>query len=272
MKKIFLYIIFFLLFASVMANILSVLVLDKALHYRDHIRYIEREFPNEGLHLTSSNDIRSANLENLVVFMGGSLVRYWIFPRDFDFHVVNMGGIEEKTATTMYKFKEMVVKMNPDYVLVTAGFCEIHTAVHNRKDVSPIIEKNFAYIQDMVSLAQQSHITPILATLTPVGPRFLFPYLRRGQFSWKNKKAENEAIQKFNHLLRNYARKKKIPLIDFHKALTDANGVLIRRYSIVDGEHVNHEGYAFLSLFLEKNLEAIFHNQKEKYGAGEISS
>jgi lysophospholipase L1-like esterase len=124
----------------------------------------------------------------------------------------------------------------------------------------------------MVSLAQQSGISPILTTLTPVGPRFLFPYLRRGEFSWKNKEAENEAIQEFNNLLRNYARKNEIPLIDFHKALTDANGILIRRYSIVDGEHINHEGYALLSLFLQKNLEAIFHNQKEKYGAVEISS
>lgn len=243
---------------SIIGNIVSVYVFDKALHYRQVIQQFEERNINEGLHLADSDEIRSAGVENLGAFVGGSLVKYWLVPRDFPFHIVNKGGIEEKISSTYERLDDTVVKTGAKWVLINTGFCEIHTAIHSDKDLMPVVvEQNFEYMKKIVSYLKKHDIKPIITTLTPVRPVHLLPYSQRIEIPFGKKAAENEAFVQYNNLLQSLAPEQNIPVIDLHKAMSDKDGKLIKKYSLTDGEHLNHQGYEHLSGILANELQAI---------------
>ena len=265
MKKLF-WLVLFLLIVSLLMNGAALLVLDKLLYYRDYISWIEDKYLNEGVRLTTSRELRAANLDRLGVFLGGDLGRFWFFSTKFPYKIANKSGREEPTAVTYEKFDEDVIQAGADFVLINTGFCDLYSAIHTGKRIEPVIEQNFDFTKKMVSLAQKNNILPILTTLSPVRPRFLLPNLRMWDYSSKNKKAENKAYREYNALLQDYCREKGVALIDFHEALSDEKGELNQQYSITDGEHINYEGYTFLTYFLEEELNRIFNppDQKEK--------
>ena len=157
--------------------------------------------------------------------------------------MVNKGGSEEKSSTTLERFEENVINAGAEYVLINAGFCEIHTAVHQGRELEPVFNAILGNKRRMVAKSKQHNIKPILTTLTPVRPRFLLPHTKKLDYASKNKKEENDALREFNEQLRRYCVERGIGLIDFHKALADNNGQLNKRYSLADGEHLNHGGY-----------------------------
>jgi len=251
-------ILILILAVSLAGNVIALFFADKMLHYREFVRYIDTSFPNEGVRLADSAAVRSANIENLGVFIGGNLPRYWFFPSDFPYFIANRSGVEETITDTLKRFDETVISAGADFVIVNAGFCNIVTAVRQGRDPASVIEKNFGVIRQITDLARQNSIVPILSSLPPVRPRFLLPHLKMVDYSAKYKHGENRAIAQFNTLLQKYCEENHLFFIDFHKALSDDKGELIREYSITDGEHLNHKGYVYLSGFLRSELDRIF--------------
>ncbi len=252
-----------LLTLSLAGNVISLFFADKMLHYREFVRYIDTSFPNEGVRLADSGAVNSANIENLGVFIGGNMPRYWFFPSDFPYHISNRSGVEETITDTLKRFEETVVRAGADFVIVNAGFCNIVTAVRQGRDPEPVIEGNFMILRQLADLARQNNIIPILSSLPPVRPRFLLPHLKMIAYSAKYKDGENKAIAQFNMLVQKYCEENHLFFIDFHKALSDEKGQLIRQYSITDGEHLNHKGYIYLSDFLKSELDRIFKEKKQ---------
>jgi lysophospholipase L1-like esterase len=257
MKKV-LWILGVLLFISILGNLAGLWLLDKGLHYRDHLRRIEESFPNEGLHLRSSDEIRKAGIENLGVFVGGGLPRYWFFPKDFPYHISNRSMEEEPIATTLERFNETVIRSGAKFVVINAGFCDIHTAIHQGKPIEPVLDRVMVTLGKMADRAKEHGILPILTTLTPVRPRFLLPHTRWLPYSAKFKVPENAAYQELNRRLHAYCQKEGVPLIDIFHALVAEDGELNPVYSLPDGEHIHPEGYLHLSRFMESELKRIF--------------
>ncbi|MEZ4526973.1 MAG: hypothetical protein R2941_13740 [Desulfobacterales bacterium] len=165
----------FVLLISIGCNVISLFIFDKMLHYREVVRYIDASFPNEGVRLVSSADLHSANIENLGVFVGGNLPRYWFFPADFPYHIANRSGVEETMTDTLKRFEETVIRAGADFVIINAGFCNLVTAVRQGRAPEPVIEENFRIIKEIAEIARQNNIVPILSTLPPVRPVFCFP-------------------------------------------------------------------------------------------------
>ncbi|MBU0754026.1 MAG: hypothetical protein KJ645_02735 [Planctomycetes bacterium] len=257
MKKI-VWILGILLGISVAGHLVGLVLLDKAMHYREKIRWIEEAFPNEGLRLLDPREINAVNLDRIGVFVGGGLPRHWFFPNDFPFRIANKSGMEESIATTLKRFDETVIQAGADFVLINAGFCDIYNAIQDDRDVLTVLEKNLDTTRRMVLQAKDHGILPIVTTLTPVRNRFLLPHLRALDYSSKNKAAENAAFREMNRRLLALSTGEKIPLIDFHKALCDEEGVLAHAYSLPDGEHIHLDGYRHLTGFLQQELERIF--------------
>jgi lysophospholipase L1-like esterase len=257
MKKV-LWILGVLLFLSILGNLFGLFLLDKGLHYRDCLRRIEESFPNEGLHLRSSDEIRAARIENMGVFVGGGLPRYWFFPKDFSFHLANRSQEEEPIATTFERFNENVIRSGAKFVIINAGFCDIFTAIHQGKKISPVLDRVMVNLRKMVDRAREHKILPILTTLTPVRPRFLLPHTRWLPYSAKFKVPENAAYQELNKRMRDYCMAEGVHMIDFFHALVAEDGELNSAYSLPDGEHIHPEGYLHLSRFLEGELKRIF--------------
>lgn len=246
-----------LLVVSVAGNVAALWLLDKAMHYREYVKHIESTFPNEGLRLVGGADLRDAEIENLGVFIGGGLPRFWFFPPDFPFPLANKSGTEESIATTFRRFDETVLASNASFVLINAGFCDIYIAIQQHRDIQTRLETNLEYTKKLVEKARQHNVFPILSTLTPVRDRFLLPHLRWLDYSSKNKTAENNAYNLYNRMLADYCKEANVPLIDFHNALLDEDDKLSRKYALPDGEHIHLAGYLHLTPFLASELERI---------------
>ncbi len=254
LKKIFI----ILFIGSLVANLFSLYILDKALFYRKNLNHIELIYPNKGVHIVSVKKFASAGFDKTAVFIGGSFVKLWFLPVDLPVRIFNDGGTEEKIRRGYEKLKDDIIGSGVDYLFINSGFCEIHTAVNAGKDVAAVVRKNFNLLKKIVETAKSDHIIPVLTTMSPVRPVFLFPY--SGWFSrglTANKKKENENLEKYNNMIRMYALKNKIFLIDFNKVLKDKNGLLKKEFSVTDGEHIDIAGYNFLNRFLRKKINEL---------------
>ncbi len=257
-------ILIFIFIGSLGANIFSIYVLDKALFYRKNLTHIEQSFPNKGLHLRSVKQLTNSGFDKTAVFIGGSFVKFWFFPDDLSIKISNQGGLEDTISQDYNKMKTEILDSGVDYVFINSGFCEIHNAINSTKNVDVVIDKNFALFKKIIKLAQDDNIIPVLTTLTPVRPVFLFPYSRLFSFSSVNKERENSALEKYNTMIRKYAVDNNFSLIDFHNAVKDKDGFLKKEFSITDGEHLDIEAYNYLNLFLKKEIANILAKKLEE--------
>jgi lysophospholipase L1-like esterase len=252
-KKVF--ILFFI--GSLGANFFSLYVLDKAFFYRKHLSYQEESFPNKGLHIRTAQELKKLGVPDTAAFIGGSFVKFWHFPDDMSLRISNQGGLEDKVSQDLEKMQHDIAGSGVDYVIINSGFCEIHNAVMKKGNVEMVIDNNFSILQQIVQLAEENDIIPVLSTLTPVRPVFLFPFTRMISIPSDKKDLENQAFEKYNSLIQSFANKNKLPLIDFHSVMKDEHGQLKKEFSITDGEHIDLEGYHFLNQFLRKELTRL---------------
>ena len=245
----------FVLVLSLLGNGLGLYLLDRALDYREQSRHIEASFPNQGVQLTDPQDIAQLQNEDVVSLIGGSLFRYWFVPDIEGMHLVNMGSVEESSKTTLKRMSSTVFALQADKVVINAGFCDIHTTINSEGNMDATLQKVAQNTSSMVERARQEQVTPIIATLTPVRPRVLFPYFDLFEYDKHKKQIENQAIKRANDLLRSLATKKDVRLIDFHAVLSNASGQLKQDYALQDGEHLNGKGYRALDTLLQEELQ-----------------
>lgn len=258
LKKIF--VVIFI--GSLGANFFSLYLLDKALFLRKHIQQTENSFINQGIHLKTVEEASKAWIDQLGVFIGGSFVKFWYLPHDLPIMISNQGGMEEKIITDYQKLQNNIIGSGIDFLFINSGFCEIHTAINTGKDVDTVIDNNFSYLKKIVEDSVSNGITPVITTLSPIRPVFIFPYTKLFSISSEKKRKENKAIQKYNQMLRLYASDNMIYLVDFEKILADDQGFLKKEFSVTDGEHIDVEGYDYLDVFFKKTLIKIL---AEKY-------
>jgi len=256
-KKIFVLI----LIGSLGANFFSIYILEKALFYRKNLTHIEKKFPNQGLHIRSVKQISDSGFDKVAAFIGGSFVKFWFFPDDLPLKISNQGGLEDKISQDYGKMQNDIIGSGTDYVFINSGFCEIHTAINSERNVDEVIDKNFAMLKKIIFLAQNDNITPVLTTLTPVRPVFLFPYSRSFSIGSVYKDRENNAIEAYNFKIKKYAVDNNLYLIDFHNAVKDKHGILKKEFSITDGEHLDIGAYNYLNSFLRKEIKKIINKK-----------
>lgn len=256
-------IILFVFALSVLGNFLGVFILDKALFYHKHLSFIENSDINHGMHIPSVKELLGFREKKIAAFVGGSFVKFWQFRHDLPVRVSNQGGVEDKITDDFAKLENDIMGTGIDYLFINSGFCEIHTAINSQKDVDKVIRDNYRLLIKMVDMSKKDGITPVLTTLTPVRPVFLFPYSRLISISSKKKELENQAIEKYNNLIRTFALEDNIFLIDFHSLLKDENGILKKDFSITDGEHIDMEGYRFLEPILHSEMERLLTTSKK---------
>ena len=260
MKKIFI----LLFIGSLGANFFSYYVLDKAFFFKKHIRHIERGFVNQGVHLRTVEELSLTRIDPTGVFIGGSFVKFWYLPQNLPVTISNQGGLEEKISTDYQKLKNTILGSGVDFLFINSGFCEIHTAANTGKDVDTVTHKNFNNLKQIIEESLADGIVPVVTTLSPVRPVFVFPYMKFLSIPSEKKIKENMAIQKYNEMIRRYASDNHIQLIDFEKALTDEDGFLKKEYSVTDGEHLDIEGYHQIGILFKDALIKILADKNKQ--------
>ena len=184
-----------------------------------------------------------AKKENRVVFMGNSITEGWVEIRP-DFFSENgyIGrGIGGQTSYQfVVRFRPDVINLKPKLVVINAGTNDV------AENTGPFdLQTTFGNIVSMVELAKANKIKVILTSVLPAA-----------KFSWnKGITDAPDKIEALNALIKEYAKKHKIPYVDYYTPMvTGPERALNPAYS-KDGVHPTAEGYEVMEALIKPVID-----------------
>jgi lysophospholipase L1-like esterase len=178
-----------------------------------------------------------------VVFYGDSITDAWeqnggsFFPGK---PYVNRGISGQTTPQMLVRFRQDVVDLHPEAVVILAGTNDI--AGNTGPSTPEMIEGNF---KSMAEIAKANGIRVILASVTPVA-----------QYPWRPEVAEVPAkIAVVNAWLKDYCGREKLTYLDYWTAMAGPDGGMKPGISL-DGVHPNAKGYAIMGPLAEAAIAA----------------
>jgi lysophospholipase L1-like esterase len=179
--------------------------------------------------------------EARVVFLGDSITEFWSLPESFPGKpYVNRGISGQTTPQMVLRFRQDVIALRPEVVVILAGTNDI------AENTGPItigaIEDNLA---SMVDLAKRNGIRVVLSALVPAL-----------KYPWRPDLAPVEKIHSLNDWMKDYAAKEGLLFLDYHSAMANEQRGLKAELS-EDGVHPNKAGYAVMAPLAEKAIAAV---------------
>lgn len=177
------------------------------------------------------------------VFMGNSITEGWVgkHPDFFTSHNYVSRGISGQTSSQMLiRFRADVIDLHPQVVVICAGTNDI---AQNTGYIS--LEHIFGNLVSMVELARLNGIRPVLCSVPPAR-----------DFSWNPGLEPAPKIIALNAMIRAYAEREKIPYVDYHAVMSEADGGMIGAYTD-DGVHPTSEGYDVMERTVQPVLEKV---------------
>lgn len=180
-----------------------------------------------------------------VVFMGNSITEGWV-RTDAAFFEENgyVGrGISGQTSSQfLLRFREDVVKLEPEVVVINAGTNDV------AENTGPYVEEyTFGNIVSMAELARANGIKVVLTSVLPAA-----------SFGWN--KAVTDAPQKIaslNGRIAAYAAEQGFPYVDYYHALLAADGHSLDKAYSKDGVHPTLEGYRVMEPLVRKVVTEV---------------
>jgi lysophospholipase L1-like esterase len=178
-----------------------------------------------------------------VVFYGDSITDGWgrrpntgqFFPGK---PYINRGISGQTTPQMLIRFRQDVVALHPEAVLILAGTNDI--AGNTGPSTLAMTEDNFA---SMTEIAQANHIRVIIASVTPAA-----------DYPWHKGLDPAPKIRELNAWLKDFCAQHKATYLDYWTALADDKGGMKSGTSF-DGVHPNEAGYAIMGPLAEKAIE-----------------
>ena len=169
--------------------------------------------------------------ESRVVFLGDSITEAWdlsVFFKGKPY--VNRGISGQTTPQILLRFRQDVIALNPDIVVILAGTNDI--AENTGPTPLGAIEDN---LKSMAELARKNGVRPILASVLPAAV-----------YSWRPEIRPIEKILGLNQWMKEYAATEGIGYLDYYSAMvTDQHG--LKPELSGDGVHPNEAGYTIMA-------------------------
>ncbi len=180
--------------------------------------------------------------ERRVVFMGDSITDFWGRRNDAKFFpdkpYVNRGISGQITAQMLVRFRQDVIALSPQAVVILAGTNDL------ARDAEPgALQRIEDNLQSMMELAKTNGIRVVLASVTPVCDCSRNQTARRPL----------SRIVALNAWIRDYAAKNGLVYLDYYSAMLD-DQQLLRKELTYDGLHPNDAGYAVMAPLAEKAI------------------
>ncbi|MEJ1222036.1 SGNH/GDSL hydrolase family protein [Sediminicola sp. 1XM1-17] len=185
--------------------------------YREANEALQKELPKEGR----------------IVFMGNSITEGWSdhHPEFFNNPAyINRGISGQTTPQMLLRFKQDVIDLQPQVVIILAGINDI--AGNTGPATQKMIEDN---IFSMVELAKVHGIQVVLASVLPAS-----------EFPWAPGLEPAQKVIALNTSLRSYAEANDLVYLDYFTAMVDAKNGLKKQYTY-DGVHPNESGYKIMA-------------------------
>lgn len=179
--------------------------------------------------------------EARVVFMGNSITEKWE-KYDASFFssnpYINRGISGQVTSQMLLRFRPDVIELNPKVVVILAGTNDI------AENKGPITIKQIAgNIFSMAELAKANGIKVVLATALPAI-----------SYSWRPGIEPADKIIALNKLIRKYAKKNDLVLIDYYKPMVNKQKGLKKEYGR-DTVHPSVAGYKVMEKLVKKAVK-----------------
>lgn len=155
-------------------------------------------------------------------------------------------GISGQTTSQMLvRFRADVLDLHPQVVVICGGTNDI---AQNTGYISlPHILGNLV---SMVELARANGIAPVLCSLLPAR-----------EFGWRKELEPAPLIIELNAMIREYARRENVPYVDYHAAMSEADGGMVAAYTY-DEVHPTAAGYDVMEKILPPVVDAVLKNPK----------
>jgi lysophospholipase L1-like esterase len=170
--------------------------------------------------------------EKRVVFYGDSITDGWgrshgkFFP---DMPWVNRGISGQTTPQMLVRFRQDVLDLQPEAVVILAGVNDI--AGNTGPESLPAIENNF---RSMVALAKQAHVRVVISSVLPAT-----------RIGWNPSADPHAEVQALNAWLQQFVAEQHLVYLNYFPALGDEHGDMRPGLSS-DGVHPTDAGYAVM--------------------------
>lgn len=212
--------------------------------YRRYVQLLQaNDWPNL-CRYAQENPLLATSQRPRVVMMGDSITENWKArdPELFADGIIDRGIGGQTTPQMLLRFSQDVIALRPRVVHILAGTNDI------AGNTGPTSDAQFRdNIRAMVDLAGAHGIKVILASIPPASA-----------FPWKPKLRPADRIRAWNGWLRSYARERGLVFVDYHAALTDAEGGMRPELGI-DGVHPSRAGYQSMGILFRRALAKAEH-------------
>lgn len=178
-----------------------------------------------------------------VVFYGDSITDGWGRVEGTEFFpgkpYVNRGISAQTTAQMLLRFRQDVLELRPEAVVILAGTNDI--AGNTGPSSLDMIEDN---LRSMVELAQTNGIRVVLASVLPASA-----------YPWRPGYKPAAKIRALNDWIRQYAKDNGLVYLDYYTAMANHEGGLDPKLA-ADGVHPTPAGYALMAPLAQKAIDA----------------
>jgi lysophospholipase L1-like esterase len=199
-----------------------------------------------GLHRYAAANATLAPMEkDRVVFFGDSITDAWVSNGGTFFPgkpYVNRGISGQTTPQMLVRFRQDVIDLHPEAVIILAGTNDI--AGNTGPSTLEMIEDN---LQSMTDLAKANGIHVILASVLPAA-----------DYPWRKGLEPAPKIKTLNQWMANYCAEKKITYLDYYSSMADEAGGMKPGIS-KDGVHPNAAGYAIMEPLAQTAINTALH-------------
>lgn len=196
---------------------------------------------NAGLEMPKENEKR-------IVFMGNSITESWIsmVPEFFAGKpYVNRGISGQTTPQMLVRFRQDVIDLDPEVVVILAGTNDI------AGNTGPMtLEETYGNIRSMAELAMANGIRVVLASVLPVY-----------DYPWRPGLEPAMKIVRLNGMIRQYAQEQGMVYLDYFTPMKDARNGLEKEYTY-DGVHPNDAGYRVMGPLAEAAISEALGKKK----------
>jgi len=178
--------------------------------------------------------------EKRIVFFGDSITAGWKIddPKFFDNKKhINRGINGQTTSQMLIRFKQDVIELKPQKVIILAGTNDI------AGNTGPTTLETI--IENIISMCELAKTNNIKAVLCSILPAFDYP--------WRKGTQPAEKIAALNTMILQYAAANEIVYVDYYSDMVDEQKRLQSIYSY-DGVHPNRKGYFTMKSILETKI------------------